>query len=265
MADAGCYSKDCFFTGSATASDASKGPCTDTAGYISNAEINDIIVNNASRVNQNFIDSSSNSRIVVYDNNQWVAFMDDSIRTARTAIYKGLGMGGTSNWATDLEKYHDAPSISKDWRAFRLSIKRGDNPYAVGDRHGNWTDLKCTDPAIQNAEHIPPQERWNMLDGSDAWRDIMKVWTEYQMPAGTKFTVGVSYTIHGPPIADCGSLALSNNCEQTVQCSSNFEGGGSGAVGYEIWNSMVIIHEARVKWKAWVVGDPYVAFANHLI
>ena len=93
----------------------------------------------------------------------------------------------------------------------------------------------------------------------------MKVWTDYQDPAGIKFTVGVSYTIHGPPIADCGSLALSNNCEQTVQCSSNFEGGGSGAVGYEIWNSMVIIHEARVKWKAWVVGDPYVAFANHLI
>ncbi|KAK3500592.1 hypothetical protein B0T13DRAFT_535440 [Neurospora crassa] len=243
MADAGCYSKDCFFTGSATASDASKGPCTDTAGYISNAEINDIIVNNASRVNQNFIDSSSNSRIVVYDNNQWVAFMDDSIRAARTAIYKGLGMGGTSNWATDLEKYHDAPSISKDWSTFRLSIKRGDNPYAVGDRHGNWTDLSCTDPAIQNAEHIPPQERWNMLDGSDAWRDIMKVWFDYQKPSNTPFTEAVSYTIHGPPSPDCGTLARKNVCEQTVQCSSNFGGGGSGAVGYEIWNSMVIIHE----------------------
>ena len=191
--------------------------------------------------------------------------MDDSIRAARTAIYKGLGMGGTSNWATDLEKYHDAPSISKDWRAFRLSIKRGDNPYALGDRHGNWTDLKCTDPAIQNAEHLPPQERWNMLDGSDAWRDIMKVWFDYQKPSNTPFTEAVSFTIHGPPSPDCGTLARKNNCEQTVQCSNNFEGGGSGAVGYEIWNSMVIIHEARVKWKAWVVGDPYVAFANHLI
>jgi hypothetical protein len=93
MAEAGCYGPDCFFTGSATVSDATKGPCTDTGGYISDTEINDIIVNNASRVNQNFLDSTSNSRIVVYDNNQWVAFMDPSIRTARTAIYQGARHG----------------------------------------------------------------------------------------------------------------------------------------------------------------------------
>jgi hypothetical protein len=119
-----------------------RGLCTDTWGYISDAEINDIIVNNNSRVNQNFVDSTSNSRIVVYDNNQWVAYMDDSIRTARTALYKRLGMAGTTNWATDLEKYNDAPSMSKDWTAFRLSVKSGDKPYAEGDRHGNWADLK---------------------------------------------------------------------------------------------------------------------------
>jgi hypothetical protein len=89
-----------------------------------------------------------------------------------------------------------------------------------------------------------------MLDGSDAWSDVMKVWTDDQKPAGTHFTAGVSYTIDGPPSADCGTLAVTNNCEQTLQCDSNFEGGGSGAVGSEIWNSMVIIHEARMKQKA---------------
>ena len=230
MAEVGCYGKDCLFTGSATVSDATKGPCTNTAGYISDAELN-IIMKNASRVNQNLLDSTSNSRTVVYDSNQWVAFVDESIRTARTGIYKGLGMAGTTNWATDLEKDNDAPSMGKSWTAYRLSIKNGDNLYAEGEHYGNWTDLKCNDPAIQNAAHIAPQGRWDMLDGPDAWKDVMKVWTSIQKLVGTHFTAGVSYTIHGPPMSDCGTLAETNNCQQTLQCDSNFEGGGSGAVG----------------------------------
>jgi hypothetical protein len=68
-------------------------------------------------------------------------------------------MAGTTNWATDLEKFNDAPSLNQDWSSFRLSIKGGDDPYVEGDRHGNWTDIKCNDPAIQNAAHIAPQDR----------------------------------------------------------------------------------------------------------
>lgn len=43
MAQAGCDSEECKFTGSPRLSNAAKGRCTDTAGYISNAEIDEII------------------------------------------------------------------------------------------------------------------------------------------------------------------------------------------------------------------------------
>ncbi|KAK3934563.1 putative glycoside hydrolase [Diplogelasinospora grovesii] len=247
MAEAGCYTSDCLFTGTADASNAAEGPCTATAGYISDAEIYDILNNNSgskrtSRVNQNFVDSTSNSRIVVYDDTQWVAFMDDSIRSERSALYKGLQMGGTTNWASDLESYHDAPDTSNSWDSFKLSIKTGVDPYAEGERHGNWTSLGCDDPSVAGLKFYTPQQRWNMMDAPDAWSDVMNVWKTYDRPLNTNFTVSVSNTIHGPQGADCGSLLDTNNCGQTIVCNQ-IQGGGSGPAGYEIWNSMVYIHE----------------------
>lgn len=128
MADASCYGPTCLYTGTASQSNAEVGPCTGTAGYISNAEINDIITNNASRINQNFIDSTSNSRIVIYDNIQWVATMDDAIRNERETLYAALHMGGSTNWASDLETYNDAPG-GKTWATFHFSVKSGLDPW----------------------------------------------------------------------------------------------------------------------------------------
>lgn len=84
------------------------------------------------------------------------------------------------------------------------------------------------------------------MDGPDAWSDVIAVWNDFDKARGTHFTMSVSNTIHGPELADCASLLTTNNCEQTLQCIG-FQGGGSGAAGYEIWNSMVIIHEVRDK------------------
>lgn len=139
MADAGCYGPDCFYTGTASQSNAEAGPCTITPGYISDAEINEILTHNASRVNHNFVDATSNSRIVVYDHTQWVAIMDDTIRSERQALYKGLNMGGTTNWAIDLETYNDAPG-GKTWGAFHQSAKLGNDPWDVVNVTG---DCRC--------------------------------------------------------------------------------------------------------------------------
>ena len=244
MAQAGCYTHDCLYTGSAAGSNAAEGPCTGTAGYISDAEIYDIVNNNSSRVNQNFIDSTSNSRIVVYDDTQWVAFMDDSIRSERSSLYAGLGMGGTTNWASDLESYNDAPDEGTSWDSFMLSIKTGVDPYAEGDRNGNWTDIGCDDQSVQDIKDLSAEQRWTMMDGPDAWSDVVEVWKDFDQGKGESFTMSVSNVVHGPELADCGSLLDTNNCEQTLQCTG-FVGGGSGAAGYEIWNSMVIVHEVR--------------------
>jgi hypothetical protein len=255
MADAGCYTHDCLYTGSADASNAAQGPCTGTAGYISDAEIYDILGTNASlvsrdtssntRVNQNFVDPSSNSRIVVYNDTQWVAFMDDNIRSQRSALYQGLNMGGTTNWATDLQSYHDAPNSNHSWDSYKTSIKAGVDPYTEGNRNGNWTSLTCSDPSVADLKHYTPRERWHMMDAPDAWSDVMNVYKTYDRPLKSSFTASVSNTIHGPEGADCGSLLDTNNCGQTFVCSQ-IQGGGSGPAAYEIWNSMVYIHEVRL-------------------
>lgn len=251
MASADCHTADCLYTGTAAVSDATEGPCTATAGYISDAEIYDIINGNASplstrqsRVNQDYVDTNSNSRIIVYDDTQWVAFMDDDIRSERTALYQGLSMGGTTNWASDLETYNDAPNTDASWSSFKASIKIGVDPYSEGDRTGNWTDIDCDDQSVANVKGLTPQERWSMMDGADAWADVLEVWNDYDKPDGMIFTQSVSGTIHGPESANCGTLLDTNNCDQSLQCAG-FIGGGSGAAAYEIWNSMVFIHEVR--------------------
>ncbi|KAH4187203.1 chitinase [Parastagonospora nodorum] len=61
MAQAGYTGPKCLFTGSSGQSNAAKGECTDTAGYISNAEIDSII---SKGVSQQYTVEDSN--IIVY-------------------------------------------------------------------------------------------------------------------------------------------------------------------------------------------------------
>ncbi|KAJ6448445.1 glycoside hydrolase superfamily [Mycena sanguinolenta] len=100
MTTAGCTGPLCTFTG--PSSGATPGPCTNTAGYIANAEINQII---AAGGVQTFHDGPSDSDILVYNSVQWVAYMDDDTKASRTLTYKGLNMGGVSDWAVDLQAY----------------------------------------------------------------------------------------------------------------------------------------------------------------
>lgn len=144
MAEAGCYGPDCTFLGSADDSQAALGPCTQTAGYASNAEIQEILAN-SSRVNQNFIDAASNANILVYDDTQWVGWMSNGIKTSRASLYKGLAMGGTTDWATDLQEYNDPPYVVSNWGILISDVLMGTDPSEKGPRHGNWTKLNCSD------------------------------------------------------------------------------------------------------------------------
>lgn len=65
MAQAGCDGFDCFFLGERLESPAAKGRCTDTGGYISNAEIDEIIA--LGEVTNQWHDIDSNSDILVYN------------------------------------------------------------------------------------------------------------------------------------------------------------------------------------------------------
>ncbi|KAF2160117.1 glycoside hydrolase family 18 protein [Zasmidium cellare ATCC 36951] len=204
MAEAGCYGPQWI--------------CTQTAGYISNAKINAIIAN-SSRVQENFVDSTSNSNILVYDNTQWVGYISDNIKSSRSNLYKGLAMGGVTDWASDLQKYNDPPARATSWTEFLARVKSGQDPADVGGRHGNWTKISCEDPAETDQRDLSPQTRWNELNCADAY----------------DFSESMADTFHFPTGAECGQIGDSSQCN-LQPCNHD---DGTGPAGSEIWNSFM--------------------------
>jgi hypothetical protein len=253
MSDASCWTEECTFTGTSTQSNAEEGPCTVTAGYIANAEILDIL-NNASRINQNYIDEASNTNILVYDNVQWVSYMDDNIRTSRQTLYQSLNMGGSTDWATDLEAYNAVPYPATSWAEFISDVQKAQYPFSKDETiTGNWTIVQCTDPAVNLwvQDKMSAEQRWSEMDGDDAWADVINQWINVDQTSGDiNFVGSVMNSIHGPELTACGSIGPSNNCEMTEQCWFDppaADGSpAAGAVSYEIFNSLVIVHEVRI-------------------
>lgn len=262
MAQPGCYGPGCEYTGSNGQSNAKKGRCTDTSGYISNAEIGEIIKNGSGRVNQDFIDKSSHSNILVYDNTEWVSYMTQEIRDARSRMYKAFSMGGTTNWATDLETFNDPPKGVSDWNNFKLQIKSGRNPLHAGDRNGNWTKLSCDSPYYNEIYDYSPKERWDGLDASDAWDDVIHDWKEHRKEyPNDSFTRFVAYLINGPSQAECGEIRSGSSCRSTRDCKE-FDNESSGPAAALIWNSFVAIsslfaqyHESLVTVSALLIDN----------
>ncbi|KAF2003786.1 glycoside hydrolase family 18 protein [Amniculicola lignicola CBS 123094] len=110
MEQAGCYGEGCKFTGSARVSNAYKGRCTATGGYISNAEIKEII--DTGKVNQKY--TSAGSNILVFNNTEWVSYMDDEMKVSRSRFYDGYNFAGTTDWAVDLQKFWDGSDGSDE-------------------------------------------------------------------------------------------------------------------------------------------------------
>jgi chitinase len=110
MTTPGCYTEMCTYTG--PASGAFPGPCTQTAGYLANGEIDDIIAANSSGMLQYLDDSYSN--ILVYNETQWVSYMDDENKHSRALMYMGYNFGGVSDWAVDLQPATDGTGADGD-------------------------------------------------------------------------------------------------------------------------------------------------------
>ncbi|KAG2027031.1 hypothetical protein GB937_000767 [Aspergillus fischeri] len=103
MAEAGCTGPICKFTGTSRISNAAKGRCTETGGYISNAEIDEII--NSGKVTKQWTDVGSN--FLVYNDTEWVAYMDDKMKATRAEFYDSYNFAGTTDWAVDLQEFRD--------------------------------------------------------------------------------------------------------------------------------------------------------------
>lgn len=251
MAQPGCWGPNCLFTGDRVNSNAKKGVCTGTAGYIADAEIAEIIVGTGSkrsgRVVANMVDASSNSDILVYDNNQWVSYMSAATKKTRSALYTAWGMGGTTDWASDLQTYNDVPSPSKDWNAFKLAIRSKLDPKGDdGVRDGNWTKLTCDNDYTTRWDKHTPEEIWKALDADAAWDDVVRNWKDNNRDRqGITFmdSVGLTLGMGGGGTVQCGVLGKYDNCDNTEDCPASANGNKSGPAAQLIWNSLVWIHE----------------------
>ncbi|PYI35708.1 glycoside hydrolase, partial [Aspergillus indologenus CBS 114.80] len=108
MTEADCYGPDCTFTG--PDSGAVPGACTDTAGYISNAELAGIAEEEEVYT---YIDEDSNSNIMVWNDTQWAGYMDDDIKASRAELYEGYNFLGIADWAIDLLTSNGSTSASE--------------------------------------------------------------------------------------------------------------------------------------------------------
>ncbi|XP_044724772.1 putative glycoside hydrolase family 18 protein [Hirsutella rhossiliensis] len=112
MAKAGCTGPDCTFLGDRLNSPAVKGRCTDTRGYVANAEINEktLLGDNV----KSWHDHASSSDIMVYDGTEWVAYMSPTTKATRRNYWRGKNFRGTIDWAVDLQDFHDDDMLGPD-------------------------------------------------------------------------------------------------------------------------------------------------------
>jgi hypothetical protein len=200
MTDSSCTGPQCTFVG--PESTATKGECTGTAGYISNAEIDKIIASGAGRT---YFDTFADSDILVYGSD-WVAYMTDTTKARRTSLYKSYNFGGTTDWAVDLAKFmpdgEDNPTVP-----------------ALPQEGEEWTKIDCSHKLAKD-ENANAIERWDQLKCKDAWESTISAWKKRTSSALT-FSKFVSNHLSGPPDMDCGVTTETNGCIGTVSCSDD--------------------------------------------
>lgn len=220
MTKAGCTGPQCGFTG--PASSAKKGRCTDTNGYISNAEIDEIIRSGsvggkrAAAGVQLFTDNTE-SQILVYDDTQWVAYMDDSNKAARKAKWAGLNFAGTTDWAVDLATFTPGDSNKECWRS-----KHCQSPGATKTDDDTW--------------------RWKAVCSEEAWDAAIR---HYKSVGNkdTHFSAVTSHFFGGLENMYCDILASNNECNKGYPC---LQGPNTGPAATFILNSFVVLSNVSI-------------------
>lgn len=134
MAEEGCYTEMCLFTGTRLDSDAAPGMCTETAGYIANAEIEEMREYYLTHVKDDLLADT-----IVYNDTEYVSYMTEETKTTRTMLYDFYNMAGTSDWAIDLQSYRFDEYFDDDYELSPLEECGGsyDSIDAIDDDKSN--------------------------------------------------------------------------------------------------------------------------------
>ncbi|QPH06483.1 hypothetical protein C2857_004988 [Epichloe festucae Fl1] len=150
MESPGCTGPDCRYLGTRQESKAKKGRCTDTAGYIANAELREIIDEN--KYIKKWYDSETDTDYLVYDDVEWVAYMNEGTKMGRSVWYELSHFGGTSDWAVDLQYFLIRPTDPEPWGNFDSPIDVEQAPPCCYARFNSLEELdkaefdKCCGP-----------------------------------------------------------------------------------------------------------------------
>ncbi|KAI6601290.1 hypothetical protein MCOR06_000373 [Pyricularia oryzae] len=217
MADPSCTGPNCRYTGDRSTSFARKGECTDTAGYISNAEIKAIGGNT-------WLDVESNSNIMV-SGDLWVGYMDEALKATRTRTYQAYNFGGTIDWAVDLQQFHDPP---------------GEPGTTWGELQGPSTD----EPGSGRMQEYTENRR---LDQQIMHR------TAYEHREKGLFARKIAEVFHMPGGYFCRDRRDNTDCQAVTTCVQRHDAKGdySGACGFWVWNSITAVHNMiRNYWRS---------------
>lgn len=183
MTTAGCWTEMCTYTG--PTSGALPGQCTETAGYIANAEIDEIIANNPSA--QVFWDENSFSNILVYNETEWVSYMNSSNKATRTLLYGVYGFLGTADWAIDLQSEGDGSSSSSSSSSVSIGY--------IGPTIWSEATPVVTGMPGQTLVWPPLQLPSTTTISFDLWTTVLSVssFTTYTVTAASSSTTSTGY------------------------------------------------------------------------
>jgi hypothetical protein len=179
MSKIGCEGPDCTFQGERNQSPAKPGECTETAGYISDAEIIQIMKNADAGFDgttyHSYYDASSDTDILVYDDWEWAAWMSPITKERRKTYYKGLNMGGTTDWAIDLgvdvgERARNKTNLNWPEMDLSLDCKMGTTYNSLDDLEKDSKDMPARCAAL-HALGVLEKMLASSLDGYDAAAD----------------------------------------------------------------------------------------------
>jgi hypothetical protein len=229
MTTAGCTGPDCTYTG--PTSGAIEGRCTLTNGYISDAEIKEIVASDPSA--HTYVDSTSYSNILTYGSDQWVAYMDPSNKATRTSIYHSMFLGGVTDWAVDLESFVTPTATT------------GTGIDLTGHSTSNETykTVDCLSAGATSTAILTGQQRWDSLYANDAWDAALVSWRTRAKGETLNFANHISNFFNGVSPFDCGVCVPANNCHQAFQCATTRD---APAASFLILNSFVVISEVRM-------------------
>jgi hypothetical protein len=220
MTDANCTHANCTYVG--PKSTATPGRCTETPEYISNAEIKEIIRKNPSaRVK----DSGGNSKVLVFDGN-WVSYMDDNDKIARTNLWKSSNFGGVIDWAIDLNTFDYDRGPGASGGQLRGSGMRGGQFHEKAStvdmctKDDGWRSIPCTTKGIAKVNELEPSEIWDDVKAEAAWCAGLENWRSGNH-GGKSFPSTLSKYFNFSPDFNCDTIIAGNGCNTPEECRAS--------------------------------------------